>query len=109
MKRINDSVARAVTTFVGSMLCAYLFAGLAIYGGLHVDWGNTFQVVQWLSQTFLQLVLLSVIMVGTRLNGEAQEELIVETHTAVMSELAEMQDIHKEIYALAKKMSSRLG
>ena len=63
ISRINETLAASITTAVGSMWCAYAFVVLACIG--FPGWQATpAQLVQWLSQCFIQLVLLSVIMVG---------------------------------------------
>ena len=60
----NDKVALRITEMVGSMTCAYLFAALALGSLPSAIHQGTFATVQWVSQTFLQLVLLSIFMVG---------------------------------------------
>jgi hypothetical protein len=78
---LNDRIALWLTKNIGTMVCAYLFAALAICGfpGFHA---TTQQYVQWLSQTFIQLTMLSVIMVGQRVMGRAQELQAEETYKA---------------------------
>src|SRR5579859_3013961 len=85
----NDRAALQITTSVGSMWCAYAFMGLAILGfpGLRA---SPAQVVQWFSQTFLQLVLLSVIMVGQTV----QEELADKRHRAQELRMERMEREH---------------
>jgi DNA integrity scanning protein DisA with diadenylate cyclase activity len=61
---INERIAELITDMVGSMWCAYLFAALALVSLPQAIQAGTMAIVSWLSQTFLQLVLLSVIMVG---------------------------------------------
>lgn len=58
----NEWFAVKVTDGVGTMWCAYLFAALAIYGAPGEIKAVGFAT--WFAQSFLQLVLLSVIMVG---------------------------------------------
>jgi len=62
---INGKVALGLTTVVGTMWCAYAFAVLAlICAAVAISTGTVLALVSWLSQTFIQLVMLSVIMVG---------------------------------------------
>jgi len=65
-RRFNEWIAIRLTRLVGTMWCAYVFVGLAVlgfpYGSRDVS-----SYVQWLSQTLIQLVMLSVIMVGQQL------------------------------------------
>ena len=102
MKRFNDRLAAAVTGAVATMTCAYIFAALAVWGGMGVDWRNPFQIVQWISQTFLQLVLLSIIMVGQKVLSTASDQQAKEMHDAVMDELAEVKGMHRELHALVR-------
>lgn len=69
---INNRIAVALTNGVATMWCAYGFTVLAILGfpGFHA---TPDQWVQWLSQTLIQLVMLSVIMVGQKVIGRHQE------------------------------------
>jgi hypothetical protein len=68
----SQRLAVRVTTIVGTMACAYIFVLLAILGfpGLHATLP---QYVQWFSGTFLQLVMLPVLAVGTAQLGRHQE------------------------------------
>ena len=76
----NAKVAVLLTKGVGTMACAYLFCVIALTslpailveaGALHKSQVPSFLtkpglilIVSWIAQTFIQLVLLSVIMVG---------------------------------------------
>ena len=48
--------------------------------------GNLVTIISWIAQTFLQLVLLSVIMVGQDLQSRATAQMITETHQATLEE-----------------------
>jgi hypothetical protein len=72
MNKILDKIGAKITSGVGSMYCAILFAILA-FTGLPQN-GTIYQYIQWTSTTFLQLVLLSIIMVGQKVQGQASEE-----------------------------------
>jgi hypothetical protein len=63
------------------MWCAYIFAGLAVYGFPYHNIVPT-AVVQWISQEFLQLVLLSIILVGQQVQSQqlSQVQTIVKEH-----------------------------
>ena len=86
--RALDAVGAKITAAVGTMYCALLFAGIAIVGTPGLFPPTVSSVAQWLAQSFLSLVLLSVIMVGQRIDGSRAEVLIQETHDAVIEELA---------------------
>jgi hypothetical protein len=66
------------------MWCAGLFAILALAGLPKALSENNF--VDWLIQDFLQLVLMSVILVGQDVQSKKTEKLIKETHKASIAE-----------------------
>lgn len=72
MRAFNDWLAVKITQLVGTMWCAYVFVGLAILGFPYGS-DRLADYVQWLSQTFIQLVMLSVIMVGQQLISVRQD------------------------------------
>jgi hypothetical protein len=70
----NGKVALTLTTVVGTMWCAYAFAVLALVAlPAAIGSGNLQTMISWISQTFIQLVMLSVIMVGQNILGQAQD------------------------------------
>src|SRR5512141_1287279 len=72
---LNGKVALALTTIVGTMWCAYAFAVLAFVAlPSALSSGRLLDLVQWISQTFIQLVMLSVIMVGQNILGRAADK-----------------------------------
>ena len=93
MKLFNESFARKITSVVATMWCAYAFAALALYGfpfGSH----NPKELVAWFAQTFLQLVLLSIILVGQKLNSQKLDD----HHQDIKHMHKETQDhIHAQI------------
>jgi hypothetical protein len=69
----NAKFAVLITRLVGTMWCAYLFAAIALVGlGPALKPGGE-GIVAWIAQTFLQLVLLSVIMVGQNVQSLAAD------------------------------------
>jgi hypothetical protein len=70
---VNGRIALVLTTVVGTMWCAYAFAALALVVLPQAIGGGLLPLVQWLSQTFIQLVMLSVIMVGQNILGRASD------------------------------------
>ena len=90
MKRINAALEAGggkITGFVGTMWCAIAFAIIALVslpGAIAT--GNLVTIISWIAQTFLQLVLLSVIMVGQDLSARATAQIITETHSATLAE-----------------------
>jgi len=69
----NAKLAVLITKAVGSMWCAYAFALLAAISLPDALNNGRAAIVAWVAQTFLQLVLLSVIMVGQQVSGKASD------------------------------------
>jgi len=68
-------LAVTITNGVGTMWCAYAFAGLALVSlPAAIRSGDPVILVSWISQTFLQLVLLSIIMVGQNVQSAAADK-----------------------------------
>ena len=70
---INAKIAVFLTNIVGSMWCAYAFAIIALIGLPAALRPGGEGIISWIAQTFLQLVLLSVIMVGQNVQGVASD------------------------------------
>jgi hypothetical protein len=69
----NAKFAVLITRLVGTMWCAYLFGIIALLGlGPALKPGGE-GIIAWIAQTFLQLVLLSVIMVGQNVQSLASD------------------------------------
>ncbi len=102
----NAKVAVLITSAVGTMACAYLFTFIALVslpailieaGAIPKSSVPTFLtkpglilIVAWVAQTFIQLVLLSIIMVGQDVQSKASDARAEKTFTdteAVMDAL----------------------
>lgn len=68
-----DKVAVFITSLVGTMWCAIVFTLLALVSLPDAIRGGKATIISWIAQTFLQLVLLSVIMVGQNLQNKHSE------------------------------------
>ena len=108
MSRISDfngKVAEKITSAVSTMWAAYLFAALAMISlPAAIKSGSVLVIVGWIAQTFLQLVLLSIIMVSQKRSSEAVEKMIYETHAAALAEF----EIAKEARELANQELAEL-
>jgi hypothetical protein len=69
--RFNARVAVITTKTVGSMWCAYAFGLFDLISLPAAIGGGSPTIVSWVAQTFLQLVLLSIIMVGQDVQASA--------------------------------------
>jgi hypothetical protein len=92
---VNAKIAVFLTNIVGSMWCAYVFAVIALLGlGPALKPGGE-GIIAWIAQTFLQLVLLSVIMVGQNVQSEASDLRSQHTYDDTVKILDRL-DIHTE-------------
>jgi hypothetical protein len=70
----NAKLALIITRSVGTMACAYVFALIAFISlPSAINSGQVIVIVAWIAQTFLQLVLLSIIMVGQSVQSAASD------------------------------------
>jgi hypothetical protein len=96
----NGRVALLLTTVVGTMWCAYAFAVLALVAlpSALAD-GSMLAIVQWVSQTFIQLVMLSVIMVGQNILSKAGDRRAEMTYKDADATFHEAGQIQKHLIA----------
>lgn len=80
---LNAKVAVLLTRLVGTMWCAYVFAAIALVSLPDAIKGGRSTLVSWIAQTFLQLVLLSVIMVGQSVQSTAADARAAQTFADV--------------------------
>ncbi|MDP9320951.1 MAG: hypothetical protein M3P16_07635 [Chloroflexota bacterium] len=97
--RFNTWLAVRITRTVGTMWTAYLFACISLISlpaALHS--GDVIVIVSWVAQTFLQLVLLPIIIVGQNViqaANDARAEADHETLSAVHRLTVEIHSINE--------------
>ena len=75
IREFNQQVALFVTEKVGTMSCAYLFAVIAFISLPEAILSeDPLEIISWIAETFLQLVLLSIIIVGQNIQSEIAEQ-----------------------------------
>lgn len=104
----NGRVALALTTAVGTMWCAYAFAVLALVVLPEALHGGLLTSVQWVSQTFIQLVMLSVIMVGQAIIGKASDQRAEMTYKDAEATFHEAEQIQAHLKAQDDAMDTIL-
>lgn len=97
--RFNRWLGVQITNAVGTMWCAYGFAVIALISLPQAIQGGTATLIAWIAQTFLQLVLLSIIMVGQKVQGTASESRAIDTYKDAEALLAEVVEIQKHLLA----------
>jgi hypothetical protein len=93
---INGKIGLFVTTVVGTMWCAYAFAALALFV-LPDAVKSPLLLVQWISQTFIQLVMLSIIIVGQNIQGKAADKRAQMTFEDAAATLYEAEEIQRHL------------
>jgi len=95
----NGRFALLITTVVGTMWCAYAFAALALVALPTALGEGPLAIVQWVSQTFIQLVLLSIIMVGQNILGKAADRRAEMTYRDADATFHEAEQIQAHLSA----------
>ena len=92
---LNDRVGLGITKTVGTMWAAYVFFALTLVSlPAALASGNALVIVSWIAQTFLQLVLLPVIIVGQNIQAREAEKRAIATYddaTAILEESKQIQ------------------
>lgn len=112
---VNAKVAVLITRLVGSMWCAYVFAVIAFLGLSPALKPGGEGLIAWIAQTFLQLVLLSVIMVGQAVQSAASDARSEQTYEDTVKILDALnvhteggiKDLHDELLAAIEKLQPR--
>jgi hypothetical protein len=92
---VNAKIAVFLTNIVGSMWCAYVFGVIALIGLRPALKPGGEGIIAWIAQTFLQLVLLSVIMVGQNVQSQASESRSEHTYEDTV-QILDRLDVHTE-------------
>jgi hypothetical protein len=107
--RFNSWLAIKITSGVGTMWCAYAFFVLALLGlpaALHPGGEG---IIAWIAQTFLQLVLLSIIIVGQNILSAAADKRSEATYKDADAVLHEALEIQKHLEAQDAAIESILA
>ena len=96
--RFNARLGLAITIVVGTMWCAYVFAGIALIS-LKDNLGSTQALILWISSSFLQLVLLPIIIVGQNIQAKAADKRAEDTYNDADAILHEALQIQRHLKA----------
>lgn len=103
--RFNTRVAVAITKTVGSMWCAYVFAALALISlPAAIMSHDPIVIVAWIAQTFLQLVLLPIIIVGQNVQAAASDARAESDHETLIA----IHTLTTEVHAIAEQQTQLL-
>lgn len=107
--RFNSWLAVKITDAVGTMWCAYIFAALALVGLPAALKPGGEGIVAWIAQTFLQLVLLSIIIVGQNIAAAASDARSENTYKDAEAILSEALEIQKHLQAQDDQLIAALN
>lgn len=97
-RTLNQRLGLAITKRVGTMWAAYIFLALTLISLPAVIMkGDLVTIVAWVAQTFLQLVLLPIIIVGQNIQAGAAERRAVMTYEDAAAVLDEAVKIQKHL------------
>jgi len=103
--RFNTWVAVKVTKSVGSMWCAYAFALLAMISlPSAIRSHDPIIIIAWIAQTFLQLVLLPIIIVGQNVQAAATDARAESDHETLIS----IHTLTSEVHTIAEQQTKML-
>ena len=98
--RLNAKIGLKITVIVGTMWCAYLFTLLALVSApTAFKSGDTIIIISWIAQTFLQLVLLPIIIVGQNVQAAAADARAEATYNDAAAVLEEAKQIQAHLEA----------
>jgi hypothetical protein len=97
---LNGKIGLMITTLVGTMICGYIFAAIALLSlPSAISSRNLTIIIAWISSNFLQLVLLPIIIVGQNLQANASDKRAENTYKDAEAVLAEAVEIQKHLQA----------
>ena len=97
---LNGRVGLLITTLVGTMVCGYVFAIIALISlPSAITSHNLTVIIAWISSNFLQLVLLPIIIVGQNLQAKASDTRSEHTYADAEAVLHEALEIQKHLAA----------
>ena len=106
----NGKIGLFLTTIVGTMWAAYLFALLAFVSfPSAIRSGSSIIIVAWIAQTFLQLILLPIIIVGQNILGKAADKRADQTYHDVDAILHECSQIQAHLTAQDEAAAKQLA
>ena len=103
--RINKKIALTITNAVGSMWAAYLFCALALVSlpaAIHSH--DPSIIVAWIAQTFLQLVLLPIIIVAQNVQAAAADARAKADHATLKA----IHTLTLEVYEINQRQNEIL-
>jgi hypothetical protein len=106
--RFNAKFGLKITLVVGTMWCSYIFTILALFALPSAIKQGTYFIIVWMSSSFLQLVLLPIIIVGQNIQAAAADKRSEDTYKDAEAVLKESEEIQNHLLAQDKAISDIL-
>jgi uncharacterized membrane protein len=103
----QEKIALTITKGVGSMYCAYIFAILALVSLPDAIHAGRPAIISWIAQTFLQLVLLSIIMVGQNVASKHSQIRADADYEVNLKNGKEVDEIKKSLDEIKKLLIAK--
>jgi len=103
----QEKIALSITKGVGSMYCAYAFAIIALISLPDAIRSGRAAIISWIAQTFLQLVLLSIIMVGQNVASKHSELRADADYEVNVKSEREIGEIKSRLDAIQKLLAEK--
>jgi hypothetical protein len=104
--RFNAKFGLRITLVVGTMWMAYIFTVLALFALPDAIKQGTYFIIVWLSSSFLQLVLLPIIIVGQNIQAAASDKRAEDTYKDAEAVLKEAEEIQRHLLAQDEVISA---
>jgi hypothetical protein len=110
VQRLNSRFGLFITLIVGTMWCAYLFTILALISlPSAINSGSSIIIIAWIAQTFLQLVLLPIIIVGQNQQSTAADKRAESTFKDAEAILHECLELQKHLLVQDERLEAILA
>jgi hypothetical protein len=94
---LSGRIAVMITNVVGTMGCAAIFAAIALISLPAAIHDGPAAISSWITGTFLQVVLLSVIMLGQKVAAVASDKQALQTYKDAEALLKLQDEMHRLI------------
>ena len=106
----NGKIGLFITGIVGTMWAAYIFTVVALISlPSALSTGNIIIIISWIAQTFLQLVLLPIIIVGQNIQGAASDKRAADTYKDAEAILEQCVQLQQHLMAQDKILDDVLA
>lgn len=110
---LSGRIAVMITNVVGTMWCAFIFGAIALIGLPAAIQGGAAEISSWITGTFLQVFLLSVILLGQKVAAAASDKQALQTYKdaeallKIQDELRRLIEVNNNLTEEIHRMMSK--